>query len=107
MSRLTKKDRLTILEFASEIASESAQNPNVVWMIEFQEQLVEALYRKMTGLIESDLARAEEEEDDEDKDDEDEDDEDDENMEPTEVAEFEADDEIKKKRKEKKSKKAA
>jgi phosphopantothenoylcysteine synthetase/decarboxylase len=113
MSRLTKKDRLTILEFASEIASESAQNPNVVWMIEFQEQLVEALYRKMTDLIESDLARAEEEEeddeddDDEDDDDEDDDDEDDENMEPTEVAEFEADDEIKKKRKEKKSKKAA
>ena len=49
MSRLTKHDRLAILELASEIAAESAQNPNIVWMIEFQEQLVAALYRKMTG----------------------------------------------------------
>jgi hypothetical protein len=103
MSRLTKKDRLTILEFASEIASESAQNPNIVWMIEFQEQLVEALYRKMTDLIESDLARAQEEEQEGD----DEDDEYEENTEPTEVAELGADDEIKTKRKEKRSRKAA
>jgi hypothetical protein len=34
MSRLTKHDRLAILELATEIASESAQNPNIVWMIE-------------------------------------------------------------------------
>jgi hypothetical protein len=107
MSRLTKHDRLAILELATEIASESAQNSNVVWMIEFQEELIEALYRKMTDLIESDLARAAAEEDeDEDDDEEYEDEEDEEAAEGSEV-ELESDDEIKKKGKEKKGKKAA
>jgi hypothetical protein len=99
MSRLTKNDRLTILEFASEIASEAAQNPNVVWMIEFQEHLVEALYRKMTDLIEADLEMAEEEEEDY----EEEDEEESAAVEP----EDEEDDEIRKKSKDKKTKKAA
>jgi hypothetical protein len=98
MSRLTKNDRLTILEFASEIASEAAQNPNVVWMIEFQEHLVEALYRKMTDLIEADLEMAEEEED--------YDEEDEEALAAVEP-EDEEDDEIRKKSKDKKTKKAA
>ena len=46
--------RLRVMELVAEIASEAAQNPNIVWMIEFQEQLVERLYRKMIGLIEED-----------------------------------------------------
>jgi hypothetical protein len=37
---------------AADIASEAARSPNVVWMIEFQEELIERLYRKMTALIE-------------------------------------------------------
>jgi hypothetical protein len=41
------------MEMAAEIASEAARNPNVVWMIEFQEELIERLYRKMTTLIEA------------------------------------------------------
>ena len=74
MSRLTKQDRLVILELAADIASEAAQNPNVVWMIEFQEKLVETLYRKMTAMLEFDLEQAEEEDwDDEEEEDEDED----------------------------------
>jgi hypothetical protein len=62
MSQLSKRDRLVILECAAEIAAEAAQNPNVVWMIEFQEELVEALYRKMTALVELDLQGGEEDE---------------------------------------------
>ena len=46
--------RLRVLELVSEIASEAAQNPNIVWQIEFQELLVERLYRKMIGLLEED-----------------------------------------------------
>jgi hypothetical protein len=46
--------RLRVLELVAEIAGESAKNPNVVWMIEFQEQLVEHLYRKMMALLEED-----------------------------------------------------
>jgi hypothetical protein len=57
VSRITKQDRLRILELAAGVASEAAKNTNVVWMIEFQELLVEALYRKMTSLLESDLER--------------------------------------------------
>ena len=114
MSRLNKHDRLAILELATEIASESAQNPNIVWMIEFQEQLVETLYRKMTDLIERDLEIAAEEED-EDEDDDDDDDEEEEEeeeekggaaAEESEAAELEHD-EIKKKAKQKKAMKAA
>lgn len=52
MSQLDIEDRLSIMEMAADIASEAAQNPNVVWMIEFQEELIERLYRKMTALIE-------------------------------------------------------
>jgi hypothetical protein len=104
MSRLTKHDRLAILELASEIAAESAQNPNIVWMIEFQEQLVAALYRKMTGLIEADLEMDEEEED---KDYEEEKDEEEAEESEVVVLESEDDEENKKKGKEKKAKKAA
>ena len=71
MSRLTKRDRIYILELATEIAAEAAQNPGVIWMIEFQEQLVESLYRKMTAMLEADLAKSgrhDEDEDDEDDD---------------------------------------
>jgi hypothetical protein len=108
MSRLNKHDRLAILELATEIASESAQNPNIVWMIEFQEQLVETLYRKMTDLIECDLEIAAEEDDDDDDDDEEEEEEKEEDAaaEESEAAELEHD-EIKKKAKQKKAKKAA
>jgi hypothetical protein len=54
MSQLDIEDRLSIMEMAVEIAAEAAQNPNVVWMIEFQEELIERLYRKMTALVEED-----------------------------------------------------
>lgn len=109
MSRLTKHDRLAILELASEIAAESAQNPNIVWMIEFQEQLVAALYRKMTSLIEADLEMDEEEEDEDYEEEEDEEEEDEEEAEESKVVvlESEDDEENKKKSKEKKAKKAA
>ncbi|MGD8275356.1 MAG: hypothetical protein PVJ30_05305 [Thiohalocapsa sp.] len=53
MSKLDIEDRLSVMEMAAEIASEAARNPNVVWMIEFQEELIERLYRKMTTLIEA------------------------------------------------------
>lgn len=52
MSKLDIEERLSVMEMAAEIASEAARNQNVVWMIEFQEELIERLYRKMTGLIE-------------------------------------------------------
>ena len=68
MTNLSKKDRLKILEMASEIASEAAKNPNVVWMIEFQNELVSTLYRTMVGLIEHDEEEFPEQEDDDDED---------------------------------------
>jgi len=68
MSRLTKRDRIYILELATEIAAEAAQNPGVIWMIEFQEQLVESLYRKMTAMLEADLAKSGRHDEDEDDD---------------------------------------
>jgi hypothetical protein len=49
--------RLRVLEMASEIAAEAAQNTNVVWMIEFQEQLVERLYKKMISLVDDDAVK--------------------------------------------------
>ena len=52
MTTLTRKERLQVLELVAEIAGEAAQNTNVVWMIEFQEELVEKLYRKMVALLE-------------------------------------------------------
>jgi hypothetical protein len=52
VSKLNIEDRLAVMEMVSEIAAEAAQNTNVVWMIEFQEELVERLYRRMVALIE-------------------------------------------------------
>jgi hypothetical protein len=52
MSKLSVDDRLSLMEMVSEIASEAARNTNVIWMLEFQEELVERLYRKMVALIE-------------------------------------------------------
>jgi hypothetical protein len=46
--------RLRVLEMATEIAAEAAQNTNVIWMIEFQEELVERLFRKMISLVDED-----------------------------------------------------
>jgi hypothetical protein len=52
--------RMRVLELVSQVAAASAHNVNVVWMIEFQEELVERLYRKMTWLLEENLAKEEE-----------------------------------------------
>jgi hypothetical protein len=52
--------RMRVLELVSQVAAASAQNVNVVWMIEFQEELVERLYRKMTWLLEENLTKEEE-----------------------------------------------
>jgi hypothetical protein len=54
--------RLRVLEMATEIAAEAAQNTNVVWMIEFQEELIERLFRKMISLIDDEPAVEEEKE---------------------------------------------
>lgn len=43
---------MRVLELVTEIATGAAQNTNIIWMIEFQEELVERLYRKMMALIE-------------------------------------------------------
>lgn len=53
-SKLRDETRLRALEMAAQIAGEAAHNTNVVWMIEFQEELVERLYRKMIALMEED-----------------------------------------------------
>jgi len=58
MKPLSREERLFVLELVTDIASEAAQNPNVVWMIEFQEELVEKLYRKMVALLEEPGAEA-------------------------------------------------
>ena len=58
MKPLSREERLFVLELVTDIASEAAQNPNVVWMIEFQEELVEKLYRKMVALVEEPRAAA-------------------------------------------------
>jgi hypothetical protein len=60
----TKPDietRLRVLELVTEIAGEAAQNTNIIWMIEFQEELVERLYRKMMALLEEGASNEEEE----------------------------------------------
>src|SRR5262245_48112862 len=68
--------RLRVLTLATEIASEAAQNTSIVWMIEFQEELVERLYRRMMALLEDGTsderedANADEEDEDEDEEDE-------------------------------------
>jgi hypothetical protein len=49
--------RLRVLEMATEIAAEAAQNTNIIEMIEFQEKLVERLFRKMISLIDEDTAK--------------------------------------------------
>jgi hypothetical protein len=49
--------RLRVLEMATEIAAEAAQNTNVIWMIEFQEELIERLYKKMIVLVEGDATK--------------------------------------------------
>ena len=67
------KTRLRVLELVTEIASEAAQNPNIVWAIEFQELLVERLYRKMIGLIEEDEEAEEDDAEEENEEDEEED----------------------------------
>jgi hypothetical protein len=46
---------MRILELSAAIAAEASCNPNVVFMIEFQEMLIEATYRKMVALLEADL----------------------------------------------------
>jgi hypothetical protein len=63
MSSLSKKDRLKIMEMVAEIASEAAKNPNIVWMIEFQEELVCTLYHTMVALVEHDEDEFPEEDD--------------------------------------------
>lgn len=65
--------RLRVMEMVTEIASEAAQNTNIVWMIEFQEQLVERLYRKMMTLLEEGSGKGQDQDPaDEDEDDEEE-----------------------------------
>jgi hypothetical protein len=59
--------RLRVLEMATEIAAEAAQNTNVVWMLEFQEELIERLYRKMISLLDEEEPESEEDKDDDDK----------------------------------------
>jgi len=58
MKPLSREERLFVLELVTDIASEPAQNPNVVWMIEVQEELVEKLYRRMVALLEEPAAGA-------------------------------------------------
>jgi nucleoid-associated protein YgaU len=58
MTTLSRSERLKVLELVAEVAGEAAQNTNVVWMIEFQEELVEKLYRKMVALLEEPGAAA-------------------------------------------------
>jgi len=65
MRRITKKDRLHLLQMACDVAAEGAKNTNVVWMLEFQELLVETLYRKMSALLEADLERCADDDEDE------------------------------------------
>ena len=43
--------RLEIMEMVTEIAANAATNHNVEFMIEFQEELIERLYRKMSALL--------------------------------------------------------
>jgi hypothetical protein len=52
MKPLSREERFQVLELVTEIAGEAAKNTNVVWMIEFQEELVEKLYRRMVALLE-------------------------------------------------------
>jgi hypothetical protein len=58
MSTLSRKERFKVLELVAEIAGEASHNTNVIWMIEFQEELVDKLYRKMIALLEEPGAAA-------------------------------------------------
>ena len=51
MSELSPKQRIKVLEMVTRIAAEAAGNHNVVSMIEFQEELIERLYRKLSDLM--------------------------------------------------------
>lgn len=51
MRTLPPNQRLEVMEMVTEIAARAATNHNVDFMIEFQEQLIERLYRKMSELI--------------------------------------------------------
>jgi hypothetical protein len=68
-SQLRDETRLRVLAMVTEIAGQAAHNTNVVWMIEFQEELVERLYRKMMALMEEGDDSDSGDEDDEDEDD--------------------------------------
>ena len=57
MSKSRIQQRLEIMEMVTEIAASAASNPNVVFMIEFQEELVERLYRKMSALVYEESSR--------------------------------------------------
>ena len=51
MPTLPPKKRLEVMELVTEIAASAATNHNVQFMIEFQEELIERLYRKMSTLL--------------------------------------------------------
>jgi hypothetical protein len=68
-SKLSDETRLHVLAMATEIAGQAARNTNVVWMIEFQEELVERLYRKMMALMDEGGDSGSDDEDDEDEED--------------------------------------
>ena len=53
MSKVSRGEGLKILGMVSEIAAEAAGNQNIVWMIEFQEELVTRLYGKFCELLSS------------------------------------------------------
>lgn len=55
MRSLSPDQRLEVMEMVSGIAARAATNHNVTHMIEFQELLVERLYRKMSALLLEDL----------------------------------------------------
>ncbi|MEE4109585.1 MAG: hypothetical protein V2I24_09570 [Halieaceae bacterium] len=55
MRSLPPDQRLEVMELVSAIAARAATNHNVTHMIEFQELLVERLYRKMSALLLEDL----------------------------------------------------
>ncbi len=63
MSELSTEQRMKVLEMVSRIAAGAAGNTNVVWMIEFQEELIERLYRKMSNLLLEDQDEHESEDD--------------------------------------------
>ena len=65
-SKLSDETRLEVLAMVTEIAGQAAHNTNVVWMIEFQEELVERLYRKMMALMEEGDGSGSEDEEDQD-----------------------------------------